>query len=284
MSKQKKNDGSKSVASEEATSQSRAGDEFVIGKQQADRLGDRAEGGEAASLFTSIKGERPLLLRRMLSWFFAVDHRGGASLSDVALALGIDDVEAQVCLGILSEAKLLRIEVADVARYRVSLAGRGEALAQLPAIAGDADSNARELADRSRVAPAKLLDDAFERAAGAAWAVVTGDLRPSRRDVQAWLDAVNEQVHSAGDAIGHFGSFESNSRFAARLRLLLQGLGDLHLKDPKTGKPGVLYHVKSPGCPVGRFAFRVAEANGRQRIGKASVALPRLELAEESSA
>lgn len=134
------------------------------------------------------------------------------------------------------------------------------------------------------VGPAGQLNIAVDAAAAAAWTEITGFSQPSRGQVQAWLDAVHRQVHQGDHAVGHFGSFEANARFAARLRLVLQGLAELRLLDPKTGLPGMLYHGKAKGSPSGRFLFRVVGPDGKRFSGATSVDLPPLRLEPELGA
>jgi hypothetical protein len=299
VSKPKKNDESKHVSQEQERSDAAyVGD--VVNAQHGAAHPDIANGsGEGASLLSSIEAQRPLMLRRVLCWFFAVEQLGAASPSEVAAALSIPNVEAEICTRILKEAGLLTLDVADVVRYRVSSVGH-EALEQLLILAGQAGRSSvvtvdddggvgrsEAAAERDAVpasdapAPVESLDEAFDWAGRVAFTVVTGRLQPEKRHVQAWLDAVYKQVHFGPNAVGHFGSFEANSRFATRLRLLMQGLGNLRLSDPKTGLAGLLYHSKSTGCPVGRFIIRVTDEKGRFHDGKSSVALPVLKISPE---
>lgn len=272
-------------------------------KQSVDAAGLRVggESGDGPSL-------RPGPTRdheRVLIW---LGDRELVVAEDVAVALDLTAVEAgEVLLGLGDDGFVEEVlprsgELAGSGeeRYRMTEKGhlhlgltlaahpidavdvemeRAPAVADAPGTLGD-DSLAGALGRRPSAA-VDLLAGAMEAAAGSAWAEITGTACPSRAEVQAWLDRVHSEIHNRREFPGHLGSFDANARFAAQLRLLLQGLGNFKLKDPKTGLLGQLYHRRSSGCPAGRFSIKVTDAGGKYLDGETSVALPSLSLAPE---
>lgn len=245
-------------------------------------------------------GVVPQLQRRVFA--FLKEHEI-ATAADIAAALDVgafsieEALEGLRGLGLADYDHVSGSEAGSGSQATYALSGRGRELHALtddPNVgyadgvgmeSGVRDASASatgnvELEGARQVSEATvldLLDDGLAAARRAAWSKITGSAQPTLGDIQVWLERVNRAVRAEG-APGHLGSFGANARFAAGLRLLLQGLGDYRLADPRTGLPGVLYHRRVRGCPAGRFAIKVHTEEGKVEYGEQSVTLPLLRL------
>lgn len=227
-------------------------------------------------------------------------QRESVSAEDVATGLRMPQEEV---VGILwrmeseGDAEDLETQVVDrgpirTRRFRISDQGRKRL--RLTSASESSDSPVVEMETRATPVPEGGLDDvrapavvgALDRLAeavrvarAAAWQEVTGIGEPSLGQLQTWLDIIHDELHLNSETPAHFGSFEANGEFAAKLRLLLQVLGDLKVVDPKSGLPGMLYHRRAGGSPCGQFLFQVRKPSGGFKIGATSASLPRLRLA-----